>query len=333
MAIRERLPQLGFGAAQLGNLFHAISDDEAAAAVGAAWDLGVRYFDTAPFYGLGLSERRLGEALAGRPRNDYLISTKVGRLLEPSPKTADHRDETFDVPADHVFRWDFSRDGIRRSLEGSLDRLGLDHIDIVFLHDPDDHWHDASTSGIRALLELRAEGIVGSIGAGMNQSAMLAEFVRDGLVDVVMLAGRFTLLDQSARHDLLPAAREHGVAVVAAGVYNSGILSQPTVSDDARYHYTPTPAEVRDRARAIAAVCESFGVSLPAAALQFPLRDPAVSSVVVGLRTAQQVADTVARAAAPVPNELWGELERQGLVSTIDVSDRSGGGLDLTGEI
>lgn len=315
MTRRAPLPRIGFGAAQLGNLFHAISDEEAAAAVDAAWDLGVRYFDTAPFYGLGLSERRLGHALAGRPRADFQISTKVGRVLERSPETANRRDETFDVPADHVCRWDFSRGGIRRSLERSLERLGLEQIDIAYLHDPDDHWHEASTSGIEALRELREEGLVGAIGAGMNQSRMLAEFVRNDLVDVVMVAGRFTLLDQRARDDLLPAALEHGVAVVAAGVYNSGVLSRATIPDDARYEYESAPAELVERARAIAEVCKDFGVALPAAAMQFPFRHPAVSTVVVGMRTAQQVADSVTRAAMPIPEDLWSELERVGLLA------------------
>ncbi|MEV4048288.1 aldo/keto reductase, partial [Streptomyces sp. NPDC049744] len=219
------LTELGLGAAQLGNLFRETSDADAQGAVDAAWDSGVRYFDTAPHYGLGLSERRLGAALARRPRAEYTVSTKVGRLLVPSPETAHRQDDGgFAVPASFRRVWDFSRDGILRSLEGSLTRLGLDHVDIVYLHDPDDHWRQASTTGVDTLVELRDQGVVKAVGAGMNQAAMLTEFVRRSDVDLVMVAGRHTLLDRSARDELLPLARKRGVGVVAAAGYNSGLL-------------------------------------------------------------------------------------------------------------
>ena len=304
------VPDLGFGAAQLGNLWRATSDDSATAAVDAAWDAGIRHFDTAPHYGLGLSERRLGRALARYPRDEYVLSTKVGRLLKPSPENAGRRDDHgFDVPAAMRRVWDFSRDGIRRSIDDSIERLGLDRIDIAYLHDPDEHWDAASTTGVGALAELRDEGVVRAIGAGMNQSAMLAEFVRRYDIDAVMLAGRYTLLDRSAADDLLPVALERGVDVIAAGVYNSGLLSRARVASDAVYDYGPAPAELIERATQLAALCERYGVELPAAAIQFPLRHPAVTTVVVGCRTAEQVADAVARRRQPIPDALWHELE------------------------
>lgn len=308
-ALRTVMTPLGFGAAQFGNLNRVTTDDESRAAIDAAWAGGVRYFDTAPHYGLGLSERRLGAALQSRARDEFVISTKVGRALEPTPERADqHDDHGFLVPATHRRRWDYSRDGIRRSVDESLDRLGLDRIDIAYVHDPDDHWLDASTTGIDALIELRDEGVVGAIGAGMNQSAMLAAFVDQCDVDVVMVAGRYTLLDQSAQRDLLPIALERGVAVVAAAVYNSGLLSRPVVPDAARFDYADAPSELIERARSIASICEGHGVSLPAAAVQFALRHPAVTSVVVGTRTAEQARSAVERANAPIPDALWSDL-------------------------
>ena len=317
--LRVPLPSFGFGAAQLGNLFRETSDDEAAGAVEAAWAAGIRYYDTAPHYGLGLSERRLGAALAGRPREETLVSTKVGRRLVPSPDTADRPDdEGYAVPAAVRRVWDFSADGVRRSLDASLERLGLDRVDIVYLHDPDDHWSAASGTGVAALMDLRDEGVVDAIGVGMNQSAMPAEFVRRHDIDLVMLAGRFTLLDQSALDDLLPLADDRGVRIVAAGVYNSGLLSEARPADGAPYDYKPAPPELVERARRLASVCEAHGVDLPTAAIHFPLRHPAVAAVVVGARTAEQVRLNVERLATPVPDELWAELEWGGLVRSLD---------------
>jgi D-threo-aldose 1-dehydrogenase len=312
---RFRPPPLGIGTAPIGGLYTAATDEEAAATLDAAWDAGLRYFDTAPHYGLGLSERRLGAALAGRPRDEVVVSTKVGRLLVPDPGGAGRLDDQgFAVPATLRREWDFSRDGVLRSVEESLERTGLDGFDVLFLHDPDDHWHDASTTGVQALVELRDQGVVRAIGAGMNQSAMLARFVRETDVDLVMLAGRFTLIDQSALDDLLPLALERGVGVLAVGVYNSGLTSRPTVPDDATYDYAAAPAERVERARRIAAVCAAHGTTLPDAALAFPRRHPAVVSVVVGVRGADQVAETVRRERAVVPEALWQELEAEGLI-------------------
>jgi D-threo-aldose 1-dehydrogenase len=306
--------ELGFGAAQLGNLFRETTDEEGQAAVEAAWDAGIRYFDTAPHYGLGLSERRLGAALADRPRDDYVLSTKVGRLIVPSgypDGTMD--DEGFAVPATSRRRYDLSRDGVRRSVDESLERLGLDRIDIAYLHDPDDYGPAAHAEAIPALIELRDEGVVSAVGAGMNQSAMPAEFVRRHDIDVIMLAGRYTLLEQGALDELLPLAVDRGVSIVAAAVYNSGLLSRPRPAADAHYDYGPAPAAMIARANAIADTCEEFGITLPEAAIAFPLRHPAVVSVVVGMRTADQVVGTAERYATRIPEDFWRVLAERGL--------------------
>ena len=309
------LTEVGFGAAQFGNLNRVTTDEASVEAVREAWHRGIRYFDTAPHYGIGLSERRLGAALRDYPRAEYVLSSKVGRALVPSPERAGQDDEHgFVTPAVLRREWDFSRDGIRRSVEESLERLGLDHLDIAYLHDPDDHWWIASTEGIAALIELRDEGTVRAIGAGMNQSGMLVDFIRECDIDVVMLAGRYTLLENSAADELLPFALERGVGVVAAAIYNSGLLSRAEVPSDSRYDYVQAPAELIERARAIAAVCGRHGVTLPDAAVQYPLRHPAVVSVVVGTRTAEQVDSSVDRYEAAIPDVLWDELAETGLV-------------------
>lgn len=309
------LTLMGYGASQFGNLNRVTSDEASLEAVAAAWDAGVRYFDTAPHYGLGLSERRLGLALRERPRDEYVLSTKVGRLLVPTPERAAETDADFLVPATHHRQWDFSRDGIRRSLDASLERLGVDRVDIAYLHDPDDWWPEASTTGVDALVELRDEGVLQAIGVGMNQAGMLAEFVRRCDVDLVMVAGRCTLLDRSAEETLLPLAAERGVAVVAAAVYNSGLLSRPTVRDDALYDYAPADRVLVARARRIAEVCARHGVELPAAAAQYPLRHREVVSVVLGTRTAAQAREGVDRLTSPIPDALWADLGDEGLLA------------------
>ncbi|MFI7426803.1 aldo/keto reductase [Micromonospora sp. NPDC049836] len=312
---------LSFGAAQAGNLYSARSEEDIAAAIDAAWDAGMRYFDTAPHYGLGLSERRLGAALRRRPRDEYVVSTKVGRLLTPSPHTAHLRDtEGFDVPADLRRVWDFSRDGVRRSLEASLTRTGLDRIDIVYLHDPDDHAEQAITEAIPALIELREQKVIGAIGAGMNQSRMLTRLVEQTDIDVVMCAGRFTLLEQGALTDLLPAARRQDVAVVIAGVYNSGLLARERPAANASYNYQPVPADLLDRATRIAEICEDHGTTLPAAALAYVGAHPAVVSTTIGLGSARQVHETVQRASAAIPAALWPALYEAGLVSWLPLT-------------
>lgn len=309
------LTELGLGTSQLGNLGRETTDDEAASAVRAAFDGGIAYFDTAPHYGLGLAESRLGTLLCDRSREEFIVSTKVGRLLVPNEAGSPERDDHgFDVPATKRRVWDFSADGVRRSLESSLEVLGLDRIDIVYLHDPDDHWEQASQEAVPALAALRDQGVIGAIGAGMNQSGMLAEFVRRCDVDIVMCAGRYTLLDQSAASDLLPTALERGVAVVLAGVYNSGLLARARPSAGATYDYSPAPPELVDRANRLADVCEAHDVALPEAALAFALRHPAVASVVVGCRNSEQVESALARYSASVPEALWRDLISAGLI-------------------
>jgi len=304
--------ELSFGGAAIGGLYTAVSDEDARAAVDAAWDGGIRTFDTAPHYGLGLSERRLGDALRDRPRDEYVISTKVGRLLEPAVPgtgiggTGGQDTEGFAIPASHVRRWDFSADGVRRSLEASLERLGLDRVDFVLIHDPDNHGEQALREAYPALERLRAEGTVRAIGVGMNQTAMLTTFVTGTDVDAVLVAGRYTLLDNSAGRDLLPAAQRRGVSVIAGGVFNSGLLAAPVAG--ATYDYQPAPAELIERARRLAQTCERYGVPLRAAAARFPLTHPAVASVLIGLRSAAEVADALALRTIDIPNDLWESL-------------------------
>jgi len=308
------LTELSLGCAQLGNLYREVSDAAARATVDAAWELGIRYFDTAPHYGLGLSERRLGAALRDRPRGEYVLSSKVGRLLEPLPAADGLDDEGYAVPRTHRRIFDFSRDGIRRSLEESLARLDVDQLDIAYLHDPDDHIPDVLETGFPALAELRAEGAVTAIGAGMNDSAPLARLVQETDLDVVMVAGRYTLLDQKSLDDLLPACEERSVAVVAAGVFNSGILARSEPPEHAKYDYVDAPAELLERARAIARACERHGTTLPQAAIAFPLAHPAVVSVCVGARSPEQIDLNAASYAHAVPTELWAELKADGLL-------------------
>lgn len=310
-----RTGPVSFGAASIGNLYAAVSERTAAAAVRAALRAGIRYFDTAPHYGLGLSERRLGAVLVGWPRDELIISTKVGRLLVPDPGGAGRRDdEGFDVPASLRRVRDYSRDGVLRSLEESLKRLGTHRIDVVFVHDPDDHYAQALEGAFPALEELRSQGVIRSYGAGMNQAAMLADFVRHTDLDVVMLAGRYTLLEQSGA-GLLRLCAERGVSVVAAGVFNSGLLAtgQPAPGD--RYDYSPAPPVLLERARRIAAACRRHGVSLPRAAAWFPLRQPAVACVCLGMRSAAHVLRNAELLERPVPDELWADLIAEGLLA------------------
>ncbi len=304
-----RVTELGFGGASIGNLYRATSDEVARAAVDAAWAVGIRYFDTAPHYGLGLSERRLGEALRRYPRDEYVLSTKVGRLIvpNPTPTGSDLLYGMFDVPDDLSRRLDYSAGGVRRSLEASLARLGLDRVDVVLVHDPDDFLDQTIAEALPALAELREQGVVGAIGVGMNQWEAPLRVVREADIDVVMLAGRWTLLDRTGEA-LLDACLERGTSVLAAAPYNSGLLARDRPDDTANFDYGRPGESLVARARALAGIATEHGTTLPTAAIQFPLIHPAVSSVVVGMRDAAQVTSTATRSQAYVDPDAWSRL-------------------------
>jgi D-threo-aldose 1-dehydrogenase len=298
--------ELSLGGAALGNLFRPMDDETATAIVDAAWAGGIRTFDTAPHYGLGLSERRLGAALRDRPRDSYVISTKVGRILEPIANPNGIDTEGFVVPATHRRQFDFTADGVRRSLESSLDRLGLDRIDIALIHDPDNFGEQALREAYPALAKLRAEGVLRAIGVGMNQAEMLTRFVTETDIDLILLAGRYTLLDQHAADSLLPAALDRGVGVIVGGVFNSGLLANPTA--EARFDYKPAPSVLVERARRLERLCGEFGIPLRAAAARFPLAHPAVASVLIGARNPYEITEAIELRGLSIPAELWTAL-------------------------
>jgi D-threo-aldose 1-dehydrogenase len=298
---------LVFGGASIGGLYAPISDEEAAATLRAAWDAGIRAFDTAPHYGVGLSEQRIGDFLAGRPRAEFVVSTKVGRRLVPatSPGSVDGVDDFYGTPALSRVR-DYSGDGALRSLEDSLRRLRLDRVDIALIHDPDEHMAQALDGAYPALARLRADGTVAAIGVGVNSVAVAECFVSRCDLDCVLVAGRYTLLDDSAARSLLPLCRQRGVAVLAAGVFNSGILADPR--DGARYDYEPAAPAVLARARRIAEVCARYDVPVAAAALRFVLRHPAVTAAVVGARIPAEIQADAGYLGLPIPDALWADL-------------------------
>ena len=300
-----QVTRIGLGCAPIGNLFAAVSDSDAAATVDAAWDEGIRLFDTAPLYGHGLSEHRLGRALAHHDRDSYTLSTKVGRLLRPPTDTAP---STMFVGAPSLVPTPaFSRDDVMRSIEESLERLSLDRLDIVHVHDPDDHESEALDGAFPALIELRDAGVIRAVGCGMNQAEMLGRFVERVDLDCVLLAGRYTLLDRRGADHLLPRCLERGVGVIVGGVFNSGLLIDPDLHQT--YDYAPARPDVVKRAQSMRAACERHGVGLAAAAIQFALNHPAVCSVVIGARSAAEVHADVGDAQVTIPRALWDELE------------------------
>jgi D-threo-aldose 1-dehydrogenase len=274
---------LVFGGAPIAGLYAPVSNAVAAATLQAAWDAGIRAFDTAPHYGVGLSEQRIGDFLAGRPRAEFVVSTKVGRRLVPASGPVDGVDEFYDTPALSRVR-DYSADGTRRSLEDSLRRLRLDRLDIALIHDPDEHMAEALDGAYPALARLRADGTVGAIGVGVTSTAVAEWFVTRCDLDYVLIAGRYTLLDDSAARSLFPLCRSRGVAVLAGGVFNSGILAGGT-----RYEYALAPPDVLARAGRIAEACARHHVPVAAAALRFVLRHPAVTAAVGGARTPDEI--------------------------------------------
>ena len=316
-----RAPVLSFGTAPIANLLREVSDEDAASAIAAAWETGSRYFDTAPHYGLGLGEKRLGEVLSQFPREDYILSTKVGRLIEPTSDYPGDNDlaDGFMVPKDYVRVYDYSADGTKRSIEASMERLGVDRIDIVYVHDADDHYREALDGALPALSALRDEGVISSFGAGMNQAEMITEFVRHSDLDVVMLAGRYTLLEQGALDNLLPLATERQVSIVAAGVFNSGLLAKNRPDENTTYNYAPAPAHIIERVNAIADICELHGVDLPEAAAQFPLGHPTVANVCLGARNGDQVRRNAGLFDKQIPSQMWRELVSAGFVRSESV--------------
>lgn len=311
-----QVPRIGIGTAPLGNMLAPVPDEVADPALAEAVRRGLRYFDTAPLYGHGLAEQRVGRAVAKLQRADAIVSTKVGRLLRadaPRDESQYYKGEPFykDTPPVGPV-WDFSYDGIMTSVEESLARLDLDRVDMLLLHDPDNHYEQAATSAYRALDTLRREQTVKAIGAGMNQSPMLARLVEQCDLDAVLCAGRYTLLEQGALDDLMPACERTTTSVVIGGVFNSGVLIAPDAG--ALYNYVPAPDGVLHRAQRIRTVCDRFDVPLPAAALQFPLAHPRVSTVLIGFRSIPELDDDLSWLDTPIPAELWEELQRGGLI-------------------
>jgi len=307
---RVRVTRLGLGTGPLGGWPAPVSEDDALRTIDAAWQEGIRYFDTAPLYGYGRSEAWLGRALRTVPRAEYVISTKVGRLLrEPAVEL-----RAFFQGTGTSLRpiWDFSYAGARRSLEESLERMQLERIDVALIHDPDDHLDEALDGAYVALAELRTAGALGAIGAGMNRTRALTYLIERAELDCVLIAGRYTLLEQGALAELLPIAARRGTSVIVGGVYNSGILADPRPG--ATYNYAPAPAPLIERALRLKATCERHAVPLRAAALQFPLAHPAVAAVVVGARDPEEVRENAALMRVRIPPALWQALRGEGLL-------------------
>ena len=300
---------LGMGSAPMGSFSGEAGSAMAAATTRRGYELGIRLFDTAPLYGQGRSERFYGSALGDYDRNSYTLSSKVGRVLNPNGSSAD---VLSDVPPFDV-AFDFSRDGVLRSIEESLQRLGMDRLDVVLIHDPDDHWEQAIGEAYPTLAELRSQGVVGAIGAGMNQWEMPARFAQEGDFDCFLLAGRYTLLDHSGLGEFLPLCESKSISVILGGPYNSGVLASD-LGPDTTYFYQRTPPEVLETAKRIKSVCDRHGVPLKAAALQFGLAHPAVATTIPGSRSPDEVEENVAMAAFEIPADLWAELQADGLI-------------------
>ncbi len=290
------VPRIGMGTAPLGNWHNPIDDATATATLRAAIDHGMRFVDTAPLYGAGQAERRVGQGLAAIPRDSYVLCTKVGRLVNP----------------DGTVPFDFSRDGVLRSVEASLERLGLDRIDILLIHDPDDHYRQALDEAFPALADLRSQGVIKAIGAGMNQWQMLSEFARNADFDCFLLAGRYTLLEQESL-GFLSLCQERGIGVFLGGVFNSGILATGA-RPGATFQYAPAPPAIMERATRIEAVCTRHNVPLSVAAVQFPLAHPAVTALILGGRSPDEIAANYRALQMPIPAALWDDLHAEGLL-------------------
>ncbi|MDP3895379.1 MAG: aldo/keto reductase [Mesorhizobium sp.] len=317
--------ELGFGTAPLGNLYRAMSDETADATLRAAWDAGIRYFDTAPLYGLGLAETRLNRFLRDKPRDAYLLSTKIGRLLRVAmPDQRTGIGKFFDVPNRREV-YAYSHDGVMRSMEASLERLGVDRIDILLAHDLDIFTHGSKAAadarvaeffdagGYRAMARLRDEGVVKAIGAGVNEWQVCQTLAGQGDFDLFLLAGRYTLLEQESLESFLPLCARRGIGIVIGGAYNSGILASGP-KPGAFYNYEPAPPAILERVAAIQAVCARHGVALAQAALRFPLAHPAVVCVIPGAAKPDEVALNIATLGVDIPAALWTDLKGAGLI-------------------
>lgn len=300
--------RLGLGGTALGGLYKDMSDEMATDTVRRTLDLGINFFDTAPLYGSGKSEMRLGRSLSGHARNSFVVATKVGYVLVPEDPAKDERIFfPFDNPPPLRPAFDFGRDAVMRSLEESLRRLNLDHIDILHIHDPDDHWEQAIKGAYPALHDLRSQGVIGALGAGMNQSELLVRFAREGEFDCFLLAGRYTLIDHTALHELLPLCTQKRTSIIIGGPYNSGILATGA-RPGATFDYVEASPEMLEKVSRIEGICARYAVPLKAAALQFPLAHPAVAAVIPGARSVAEVEENFRLLSHSIPGEFWAEL-------------------------
>ena len=316
-----RVTEIGFGGAPLGNLFAVVTEQDAQASLATAWDNGCRYFDTAPLYGYGLSERRFGDALRDKPRDQYVLSSKVGRLLRPGSKgRGDGTD--FKSPMPFYAEFDYSYDATMRSIEDSLQRLGLERIDVAFIHDIGRDWHgdrqpamfrEAMVGAAKALAELKAAGRIGAIGIGVNEVEPCEQAMQEADFDCFLLAGRYTLLEQGALDRFFPACQKRNISIIVGGPFNSGLLAR-LGQPDATYNYGAVPEEIAKRAAALHEVCAHHNVPLPAAAVQFPLAHPVVATVIPGARNAAEVASHWQWAKMKIPAALWEDLRGRGLL-------------------
>lgn len=309
-----RVSRLGLGLASLGGMFAAVPEQQAVATIDRAWELGIRLFDTAPVYGYGLSEQRAGLALRGRPRGEFVLCSKVGRLIEPGGP--DIQPIWAEPPAGLGPRLDYSYAAVIRSFEDSLSRMGIDRIDILHIHDPDLDFATASTEAFRALAELRGRGTIRSISLGVNHANVAARFLREtgpSGPDCVLLAGRYTLLDQTGADELLPLCHNLGVAVLAAGVFQGGVLADS--SDGAPHGYATVPRALAARINGLRTLCRQYDVPLLAAAMQFPLAHPSVPAVVVGARSPAEISEVASLLDEEIPADFWSALEREGLIA------------------
>ena len=299
------ISRLSLGTAAFGGLYRSVSETDCTDTLLTAINNGINFIDTAPHYGKGTSEVRIGKAIAGRDRSSFVISTKVGRILVPSDAEIDE----FFMDADNSVerKFDFSAKGVRQSLESSLERLGIESVEILFIHDPDAHANEAILEAYPELDRMRSEGIIKAIGVGMNQCAIPTRIMKETDIDVVLIAGRYSLLDQEAMEELLPTALARNVDVIVAGVFNSGILANPVKG--ATFDYLPASDELLAKAVRIREVLDGHQVSLTSAALQFPLRHPAVKSVLVGCRSAAEVESNIEEFDKTIENRAWDDLE------------------------